>query len=484
MSATEHYDAIVLGTGEAGKYMGWHLAAQGQRVAAIEKDDIGGACPNVACLPSKNIIHSAKVASYFQRGEEFGVVHGEWHVDMSGVRSRRQRMIDGLHELHLANFSKSGAEIVLGFGRFVGERTLQVDLGAGGQRILRAERVFVDTGSRATLEPLPGLAAAKPLSHVEALQLDVVPEHLIIVGGGYVGLEFAQAMRRFGARVTIVERNPRLAHREDSDVSEALQQLFHDERIDVLTSTRITRIEGVSGVEVALHLTQTSGGSVLEGSHLLIAAGRTPNTQHMGLELGGIRTTSSGHIQVNDRLETTAPNVWAMGDCAGSPHFTHISFDDFRIIRDNLAGAKRSTAGRQVPSCMFTDPELAHVGLTEAEATRQGITYRLAKIPMLAVLRTRTLSESRGFLKALVSTQNDAILGFTAFGTGVGELLAPVQLAMAAGLPYTAVRALIIAHPTLAEGLVSLFSAIPPLPSRQAASPTRPSRPIESESPQ
>ncbi|HWW22615.1 MAG TPA: FAD-dependent oxidoreductase [Edaphobacter sp.] len=460
MPTPEQYDAIIIGSGEAGKFMAWHLASQGSRVIAIEKDAIGGACPNVACLPSKNVIHSAKVASYFQRGAEFGMVHNEWHVDMAAVRAHKRKMVEGLAEVHLNNFKKNGAEFAMGFGKFIGPKTVQVDLNAGGTRTLTADKIFIDTGSRATIDPIPGLLEAHPLTHIEALELDTVPEHLLVIGGGYVGLELAQAMRRFGSRVTIVERNTTLAHREDPDVSEAIQQLFHDEGIDIITNATISSVEGFSGANVKLHL---SNGTILAGSHILVAAGRTPNTQNMGLELAGVQTTPSGHIQVNDRLETTTPGIWAMGDCAGSPHFTHISFDDFRTVRDNLAGANRSTAGRQVPSCTFIDPELAHVGLTETEAKQQGITYRLTKIPMFAVLRTRTLSETRGFLKALISP-DDSILGFTAFGTGTGELLPAVQLAMANNLPHTAIRDLIISHPTLAEGLVSLFSAVPPLP--------------------
>ena len=456
----EMYDALVLGTGEAGKFMAWHLGSQGKRIAAIEKKKIGGACPNFACLPSKNVVHSAKVASFFQRGSEFGMVHGEWHVDMAGVRSRKQKMVDGLQELHLNNFHKSGAEIVMGFGHFIAEKTIQVDLLDGGTRTLRADKIFIDTGSRAAIDPVPGLVEAGPLTHVELLELDVLPEHLIILGGGYVGLEFAQAMRRFGANVTIVERNSRLAHREDPDVSEAIEQLFHDEGIQILTSSVVERVEGISGSSVTVHLKSEKGSSELKGSHLLVATGRTPNTRNMGLELAGVELTPSGHVKVNERLETTAPGVWAMGDCAGSPHFTHISFDDFRIVRDNLAGASRVTTGRQVPSCTFIDPELAQIGLTETEAAKQGISYRLARIPMPAVLRTRTLSETRGFLKALVS-DDDRILGFTAFGPGVSDLLVPVQLVMSANLPYTALRDLIVAHPTMSEGFVVLFSAVP-----------------------
>jgi pyruvate/2-oxoglutarate dehydrogenase complex dihydrolipoamide dehydrogenase (E3) component len=468
MATPEQHDAIIIGSGEAGKYMAWTLGAQGQRVVAVEDKRIGGACPNVACLPSKNVVHSAKVASFFQRGAEFGIVHGDWRVDMAGVNARRRQMVDGLQQVHLANFAKSHAEIVMGFGRFIAEKTVEVALNAGGTRTLRSDRIFLDTGSRATIEPIPGLPESSPLTHIEALELTVLPEHLLVLGGGFVGLELAQAMRRFGARVTIIERNPSIAHREDPDVIEGLEQLFHDEGIEIVANAKLTQVEGTSGKSVTLHLTLPSGETTVQGSHLLVATGRTPNTQNMGLEVVGIKTTPAGHIQVNDRLETTAPGVWAMGDCAGSPHFTHISFDDFRTVRDNLAGANRTTTGRQVPSCTFTDPELAHVGLTENQAKQQGVAYRLAKVPMLANLRAKTLSETRGFIKALIS-KDDRILGFTAFGVSVGELLPVVQLAMSANLPYTAIRSLIVTHPTISEGLVTLLTAVPsPTPNSPA----------------
>jgi pyruvate/2-oxoglutarate dehydrogenase complex dihydrolipoamide dehydrogenase (E3) component len=469
MSATpEQFDAIIIGSGEAGKYMSWTLGAQGQRVVAVEDKRIGGACPNVACLPSKNVVHSAKVASFFQRGAEFGIVYGDWHVDMAGVNARRQKLVDSNLQVHLANFAKSHAEILMGFGRFIAEKTIEVALNAVGIRTLRSDRIFLDTGSRATIDPIPGLVESNPLTHIEALELTVLPEHLIIIGGGFIGLEFAQAMRRFGARVTIIERNPSIAHSEDPDVIEGLEQLFHDEGIEIVANATLTGVEGTSGKSVTLHVTLPRGEIKIEGSHLLVATGRTPNTQNMGLEVVGIKTTPAGHIQVNDRLETTAPGVWAMGDCAGSPHFTHIAFDDFRTVRDNLAGANRTTTGRQVPSCTFIDPELAHVGLTENAAKKQGVAYRLAKVPMLANLRARTLSETRGFIKVLISKE-DRILGFTAFGAGVGELLPVVQLAMSANLPYTAIRSLIVTHPTISEGLITLLTAVPSLTSNSPA---------------
>jgi pyruvate/2-oxoglutarate dehydrogenase complex dihydrolipoamide dehydrogenase (E3) component len=461
MSEIERYDAVVLGTGEAGKYMAWHLAGTGKRVAAIERKYLGGACPNVACLPSKNIVHGAKVASYFQRGKEFGMLADHWTVSMPAVRARKREMVEGLHQVHLDNFARSKAEIVMGEGCFIAERTLKVSLSGGGERIIQGDQVFINTGTRAKIPNLPGLAESSPLTHVEALELDVVPEHLLILGGGYVALEFAQAMRRLGSLVTIMERNDRLLHREDPDVCEAMMQLLQDEGIVIVANTNLGRVEGKSGRGVRLHGSRRGSEIIVEGSHVLVATGRLPNTEGIGLKLAGIRTTQQGFVEVNERLETSAPGVWALGDCAGSPFFTHIAFDDFRIVRDNLSGAQRSTSGRQVPSCLFTDPELAQVGLTEAQARQQGIPYRLGKIPMAAVLRTRTLAETRGFLKVLIDATTERILGFTGFGVGAGELMATVQLAMHAGLPYTVLRDMTITHPTLSEGLVALLSAVP-----------------------
>ena len=459
-AAIEEYDLVVLGSGEAGKYIAWTMAKKGMRTVLIERRYIGGSCPNIACLPSKNVIHSAKVASYFFRSGEFGISKENCRIDMAAVRQRKRQMVDGLVEMHLANFRTSGAELVIGSGRFVGPRTIEATLAEGGVRLLRGKNVVISTGSRAKVDHVPGLAEANPLTHIEALELDQVPRRLLVIGGGYIGLEFAQAMRRFGSEVTLVERNRRLVHREDSDVTEMLQQILEEEGIEIITDAQIDRVEGKSGESVTVHATRDGSTFVWEGTHLLAASGRLPNTAGIGLNLAGVQTTERGFIQVTERLETTADGVWAVGDCAGSPHFTHIAFDDFRVVRDNLTGPQRTTTGRQIPFCMFTDPEFARIGLSETEARERGISYRLAKIPINSVLRTRTLSETKGFLKVLIA-DDDRILGFTALCVEAGEVIAPVQVAMLAGLPYSALREAIFTHPTMAEGLIPLFSAVP-----------------------
>ena len=462
-ATSDAYDLLVLGSGEPGKYLAWTLAKQGKRVVVIERKYIGGSCPNIACLPSKNIIHSAKVASYFFRSPEFGITKDNCQINFSVVRDRKRKMVEGLVDVHLANFKASGAELIMGSGRFTGPKIIELTQPDGGKRVLQGAKIVINTGTHAAIEHLPGLVEANPLTHIEALELDRIPEHLLVLGGGYIGLEFAQAMRRFGSRVTIIERNDRLAHREDVDISEGLHNSFRDEGIEIVTGAVITQVEGKSGESVKVHVTQDGSDKTLSGTHLLVATGRTPNTKDIGLELAGVQVTDRGYIKVNERLETTAPDVWAVGECAGSPQFTHIGFDDFRIVRDNLAGGHRVTTGRQVPYCLFTDPEFARIGLNETEAKERGIPYRLAKIPMLANLRTRTLSETRGFMKALIEAESDRILGFMVFGVGGGEIMGTVQVAMSAGLPYTVLRDTIFTHPTLLEGLISLFSAVPPM---------------------
>jgi len=470
VSDTEHYDNLILGSGESGKYVAWTLAKAGERTAVVERQYIGGSCPNIACLPSKNVIHTAKVASLFHRADEFGITTGPISIDMTGVRRRKRQMVDGLIDVHRGRYAESGAELIMGEGRFVAPKTIEVRLADGGTRTVSGDRIFLNLGSRAALPDVPGMAAAQPLTHVEALELDRLPEHLIILGGGYVGLEFAQAMRRLGSRVTVVDRGPQLVKREDVDIGEALLRLFADEGIEVALNAHPLAVEGRSGQQVGLQVRTPDGPRTIEGSDLLVATGRLPNTDNAGLDVAGVKLDGLGYVRVNERLETTAPDVWAMGDCAGSPQFTHVAFDDFRIVRDNLNGGNRTTRARLVPYCIFTDPEVGRVGLNEAEAQRAGIPYRLAKTPMAAVLRTRTLSEMRGFLKALVAVDSDRLIGFTAFGAEAGELIAVVQTAMLTGAPYTLLRDAILTHPTIAEGLTVLF-ADEPQPAPRAAAP-------------
>lgn len=454
----EEYDLVILGSGTGAKLLAWTFAARGERVAAIERQYVGGACPNIACLPSKNIIRTAQVAHYVRNSEEFGIATGDFSVKMPAVRERKRRMVQGLVQTHLDLYRRSGAELIMASGRFVGPRTLEATLPDGTKRLLRGTNVVIGTGSHAAVDDTPGLQQANPLTHVESLELDVVPEHFIVLGGGYVGLEFAQAMRRFGSKVTVVDRNDRLLHREDEDVTDGLQRLFEDEGIDLALNSRVQRVSGTSGQSVRLSLLRNDVEHIVEGSHLLVTGTRIPNTKDIGLELAGVELTSHGYIRVNERLETTAPGVWAVGEVAGSPHFTHISEDDFRVVRDNILGGHHVTPGRQVPFCLFTDPEFARIGLSEAEAKKQGTAYRLFKVPMAAVLRARSLMETRGFLKCLVERDSDRILGFSAFGVGAGEIMGCVQIAMLGNLPYRALQQAVLAHPTIPEGLVSLFS--------------------------
>jgi pyruvate/2-oxoglutarate dehydrogenase complex dihydrolipoamide dehydrogenase (E3) component len=466
MPQSELFDILVLGSGEGGKYLAWHMAQAGHRTAVIERRLIGGSCPNINCLPSKNELWSAKVTELVRRAAEFGTVTGPWSVDMARVRQRKRDMVDSLITLHLDRFKASGAELIMGAGCFVAPKTIEVRLNDGGTHLLAGHRVFLNLGTHAVIPEIPGLLAAEPLTHIEALDLGRLPEHLIVLGGGYVGLEFAQAYRRFGSRVTIVERGPQLVGREDSDIADAILQVFRTEGIEVILEAEPVRVQGRSGEGVSLLLRTPQGEPSIEGSDLLVAAGRTPNTAGIGLEAVGVELDARGYIKVNDRLETTAPDVWAIGECAGSAQFTHVSFDDFRIIRDNLAGGSRTTRDRLIPFCIFTDPPIARVGLSEREANRLGLKVRVAKLPMSAVLRTRTISEMNGFMKVLVDVHSDRLLGFTMLGPEAGEVMTIVQTAMLAGMPYTGLRDAIFTHPTMAEGLVFLCANVPPSATR------------------
>ena len=461
MSQPEHFEMLVLGSGEGGKFLAWHMAKSGHHTAVVERKLIGGSCPNTNCLPSKNEIWSAKVADLVHHAHRFGIVTGSAATDMKQVLARKRDMVDGLIAMHLDRYKASGAELIMGTGRFIASKTMEVKLNDGGTRVLTGDRVALNLGTHATIPDIPGLVAAEPLTNIETLELDRLPEHLIVLGGGYVGLELAQAYRRFGSRVSIVEVGPQLAGREDPDVADAVLEMLHDDGIEVHLGIKVLRVQGRSGQTVSLQMRTPAGDQTVEGSDIVVAAGRTPNTDGIGLDLTGVVLDDRGYIAVNDRLETSAPDVWAIGEAAGSAQFTHVSFDDFRIISANLNGGNRTKRDRLVPYCMFTDPPLARVGLSEGEAQRQGIAVRVAKLPVAAVLRSRTISETRGFMKAVVEAGGKRILGFTMIGAEAGEVMAVVQTAMLAGMPYTGLRDAIIAHPTMAEGLGALFSNVP-----------------------
>lgn len=453
----EQYENLVIGSGEAGKFLAWNLAKQGQKTAVVERSMIGGSCPNIACLPSKNVIYSAKAVSLVDPSTGLGVVTGKATVDMAGVARRKRLMVEGLTELHLANFKASGAALIMGEARFTEAKTVEVQSHDGESLHLHGDRVFLCVGTRASIPDVPGLAEAKPMTHVEALNLERLPEHLVIIGGGYVGLEFAQAIGRLGCKVTIIQHGGRLLDREDSDVSDAILELMHEEGIEVFLGAELQSVTGQSGSWVSLEMRSGASTISVDATDILVATGRIPNTERLNVDAAGVELTDRGYVRVNETLQTSAANVWAMGDCAGSPQFTHAGYDDFRVVLSNLSGGTRTTRHRLVPYCLFTDPELAHIGITESEANAKNITCRIVRLPMSKVMRTRTLSQTRGFMKALVGT-DDRILGFTAFAAEASELLAAVQTAMIGDMPYTSLRDAIFTHPTIAEGLVVLFS--------------------------
>jgi pyruvate/2-oxoglutarate dehydrogenase complex dihydrolipoamide dehydrogenase (E3) component len=460
MANVEKYDDLITGSGIAGKFAAWTRDSR-RRTAVVERALLGGACPNVACLPSKNVIWSAKVISLARRGMEFGLKTDSLSVDMRAIQRRKRNMVLELRKAHEEHTRASGAELIYGFARFVAPRTVEIALREGGTRTLQGERVFLDLGSHAALPEVPGLANARPMTHVEALDLDRLPRHLIVLGGGYIGLELSQAFRRFGSDVTVIEHGPQLAGREDPDVAAALKDLFVDEGIEVLLDATTRRVEGISGASVRVHVHDARGDRVVEGTDILVATGRKANTDGIDLDKAGVRLDERGYIATNDRLETTAENVWAMGDGAGSPQFTHVGLDDFSIVHANLNGGNRTKKGRLIPFCMFTDPELARVGRNETEARHDGVEYRVATMPMAEILRTHTISEQRGFIKMLIAKDSDEILGFTAFGFEASEMMVAVQTAMLGRMPFTSLRDAIWTHPTMSEGLGQLLAAVP-----------------------
>jgi probable pyridine nucleotide-disulfide oxidoreductase len=453
MPDIKHFDYLFLGGGKGGKSLAMDLARKGKRVALIERGMIGGSCINVACIPSKTLIQNARNMQVWRStsGEP------DLHADMTRVHTNVRAVVDGMIGINRRAFEQSGLEFVLGTGRFVAPRRILVRLDNGSEQLLSGDEVYINTGTVAVIPDIPGLRDSRPMTHIEALNLEILPEHLIVLGGGYIGLELAQAFRRLGSQVTLVHNMPRVAMREDEDVSLEIQSAFEEAGIRLLLATTVTRVDGNSGKKVTVEL---DDGSSIEGTHLLVAAGRQPVTNELGLDLAGVDLDERGYIKVDDTLATTAANTWAIGEVAGSPMFTHASFDDYRVLKARIEGRSSSTASRIVPYALFTEPELGRVGINESDAKALGISVRVARLPMMAVPRARTNGTTRGFMKALVAPDSGRILGFTMVGSGAGEVTSVVQMAMLGELPYTAVRDAIIAHPLLAEGLNLLFATL------------------------
>jgi pyruvate/2-oxoglutarate dehydrogenase complex dihydrolipoamide dehydrogenase (E3) component len=459
MATTERFDYVFLGGGKGGKTLAIELAKAGKRVAVVERGMIGGSCINVACIPTKSLIQTARLMHAAREAEKLGAAPQTGGLDMKRVYQRVRSVVDGMVDINMTAFQTSGLDLLIGNGRFIAPRTLEVTLANGERRVVEGEHALINTGTTAAIPDIDGLRDAAPLTHVEALELDALPEHLIVFGGGYIGLEMAQAFRRLGSRVTVLQEAPRVAMREDPDVTAAITAALEQDGIDVRVNTRAAKVEGRSGQHV--HITLTDGGT-LDGTHILVAAGRTPNTQGIGLDEARVKVDARGFIVTDARLATSAPNTWAIGEVAGTPMFTHASFDDYRVLKSSLAGGTYTTAQRVIPYALFIEPELARIGLNETEAAASGIKVRVATLPMAAVPRARTNQETAGFMKALVAADSDEILGFTMLGTQAGEVVSAVQMAMLGKLPYTAVRDAILSHPTIGEGLNLLFAKVPP----------------------
>lgn len=462
MTAAQHYDAIVIGAGQGGGPLATALARAGSKTALIEREHVGGTCINEGCTPTKTMVASARVAHLARRAADYGVRTGPVTVDMAKVRERKRAIVNdfrGGSERRIAE--TEGVDLLMGEASFSGPKALEVHLNGGETRQLTADRLFINTGARPTRPPMSGLDRVPALDSTSIMELDSVPEHLLVLGGGYVGLEFGQMFRRFGSRVTIVQRGDQLLAREDADVAEAVAAIMREDGIDVLLDTAALSAEQAGDGGIRLAVRTPEGERALAGSHLLLAAGRAPNTERLNLAAAGVRTDKRGFIPVNERLETNVPGIYALGDVKGGPAFTHISYDDFRIIRTNLIeGGDATTTGRLVPYTVFIDPQLGRVGMSEQEAREQGRAVRVAKLPMSQVARALEVDEARGFMKAIVDADTGQILGCAVLGIEGGELMAMLQVAMIGRVHYTALRDGVFAHPTLAESLNNLFNAL------------------------
>src|SRR5579864_4995279 len=461
MTNSQPYDAIVIGSGQGGTPLATALADAGMRTALIERKHVGGTCINEGCTPTKTMVASGRVAYLARRAADYGVHTGAIGVDMLKVRQRKRDIVDSFRNGSQARLEKTAnLELIFGDASFTGPKRLVVRLKEGGQRTISATHIFINAGMRASLPKLEGLDRVPFLDNISIMELDALPDHLLILGGGYIGLEFGQLFRRLGSQVTIVQSVGQLLTREDPDIAEEVTKILRQDGIEVMLDAHAARVRR-AGDNIELNIPFKNNSTTLVGSHLMIATGRMPNSDTLNLSAGGIQTDERGFIRVNDRLETSAEGVYALGDIKGGPAFTHISYDDFRIIRANLIEKKpASTRDRQVPYTVFIDRQLGRVGLTEKEARAQGRNIRVAKIPMSRVARAQEVDETRGFMKALVDAESNQILGAAILGIEGGEIMSVIEIAMMGKLPYTALRDGTFAHPTLAESLNNLFMAM------------------------
>ena len=459
MPPSDRYDAIVIGSGQGGTPLCQALANAGMRTAIVEREHVGGTCINEGCTPTKTMVASGRVAYLARRGADYGVQTGKITVDMKRVRERKRAIVESFRNGGQARIEKTkNLDLIFGEARFTAAKSLEVSEKRGAKRVIAAEKIFINAGCRPAVPKIEGLSGVNYLDSTSVMELDAVPEHLLVLGGGYVGLEFGQMFRRFGSDVTVVQSAGRLLGREDADVASAVLDILREDGMEILLDAKTARVAG-KGSKIQVSVQAAPGAPrTIEGSHLLVATGRVPNTDSLNATVAGIQADAKGFIKVNDRLETSAEGIYALGDIKGGPAFTHISYDDFRILRANvIEKGSASIAGRLVPYTVFIDPQLGRVGLTETEARQQQRKIRVAKMPMNYVARALEMDETRGFMKIIVDAGSKQILGAAILGIEGGEIMSQVQLAMMGKLPYTALQEAVFAHPTLSEALNNIF---------------------------
>jgi pyruvate/2-oxoglutarate dehydrogenase complex dihydrolipoamide dehydrogenase (E3) component len=453
------YDAIIIGSGQAGNPLTYRLADLGWTVALIEIKDLGGTCINVGCTPTKTMVHRAQVAHYARNAARWGVNASSVSADLAKIVAQKNEVIlsfRGSQQKQVDN--RPSVHLYRDHARFVGSHQLQA-----GNELLESEKIFIDTGGRPSIPSIPGLESIPYLTNESAMQLTTLPEHLLILGGGYIGLEFGQMFRRFGSRVTVLHMGKQIITREDPEIAMELQKALEAEGIQFKLNASTTRVENKNGA-ISLSFQTPAGASNVTGSHLLIATGRSPNTDDLGLDKAGIETDKSGYIKVNGRLETNVRGVWALGDCKGGPAFTHISYNDFQIVYGNLIEGKNLTIeNRLVPYSVFTDPQLGGVGMTEKEARAKGYKLKIGKCPMTNVARAIERGETAGLMKLVVDASNDRILGASILASEGGELVQILGALMLANQPYTLLKGAVYIHPTLAEGFFFLMNDVKPV---------------------